>query len=239
MKFDFVEGEVILVDKPLEWTSFNVVKKVKHLFKIKKVGHAGTLDPLATGLLILCTGKKTKTIESIQDQQKEYTGIITLGKTTPSYDLETEFDGEFPTDHINEEKIQEAAKSLTGEIKQYPPIFSAVWVDGQRAYKLARNGKKVEVNPRFVKVDTFEIVEIDGNDVHFRIQCSKGTYIRTIAFDFGKILDSGAHLSRLRRTKIGDHNVDNAYSIDQLIEMRDEVRSQTATDTEENKPPNQ
>ncbi|OSY88737.1 pseudouridine synthase [Tenacibaculum holothuriorum] len=221
---DYKNGQVLLIDKPLEWTSFQVVNKLRwHIrkrFDIKKikVGHAGTLDPLATGLLIICTGKQTKSIETYQGQIKEYTGEFTLGSTTPSYDLETEINETFPTDHITPELINETLTQFIGEIDQKPPIFSAIKKDGKRLYELARQGKTTEIKSRKVTVSEFEITKINGNKFEFRVVCSKGTYIRSLANDFGKALNSGAHLSVLRRTKIGDFSVENAVSIDGFIE---------------------
>ena len=185
---------------------------IRKKFSLKKfkIGHAGTLDPLATGLLVVCTGKFTKRINEFQGQEKEYTGIITLGATTPSYDLETAIDYEYPTDHITPALIQNTTKSFIGEIEQAPPVFSALKKDGKRLYELAREGKSVEITKRKVTVSSFEITGIDNLNVHFRITCSKGTYIRSIAHDFGKALGSGGHLTALRRTKIGDFNVDIA-----------------------------
>ena len=217
MSYNFVDGEVLLIDKPLGWTSFDVVRKIRNKIKVKKVGHAGTLDPLATGLLVVCTGKKTKTIESIQVTEKEYTGTITLGNTTESYDLEKEFNGEYAIDHITEKLIFDSTQEFLGDIEQIPPIHSAIKVDGQRVYKKARKGELVELKPRPVTIYEFEIVKIEMPNVHFRIRCSKGTYIRSIAHDFGKALNSGAHLSSLRRTKVGDYDVKKALSIDDFI----------------------
>ena len=221
---DFKNGQVLLIDKPLEWTSFQAVNKlrwhIKQRFKIKKikVGHAGTLDPLATGLLIICTGKQTKEIHIYQGQEKEYTGTFTVGATTPSYDLETEIDENFPTEHITEELLKETTKQFIGEIQQKPPIFSAIKKDGKRLYELARKGETTEIQARTVTITEFEITNINFPKVDFRVVCSKGTYIRSLAFDFGKALNSGAHLSTLRRTKIGDFSVDNATSIEGFIE---------------------
>ena len=217
MSYNFIDGEVLLIDKPLGWTSFDVVRKIRNKIKVKKVGHAGTLDPLATGLLVVCTGKKTKTIESIQVTEKEYTGTITLGNTTESYDLEKEFNGEYAIDHITEKLIFDSTQEFLGDIEQIPPIHSAIKVDGQRVYKKARKGELVELKPRPVTIYEFEIVKIEMPNVHFRIRCSKGTYIRSIAHDFGKALNSGAHLSSLRRTKVGDYDVKKALSIDDFI----------------------
>ena len=212
------DGHVILVDKPLEWTSFDVVKKLKYALKIKKIGHAGTLDPLATGLLILCTGKKTKEIESYQNQEKEYEGTFVLGQTTPSYDLETEPTNPVDISSITEKDIHEATKSFIGTIEQTPPIFSAVKVDGKRAYSHARKGNKVEIKSRQIRITTFEILEINLPEVRFKVNCSKGTYIRSLANDFGQALGVGAYLKQLRRTKIGSFTVDNASTIDSLTQ---------------------
>jgi tRNA pseudouridine55 synthase len=225
MDFDFENGEILLVDKPLEWSSFHVVKKIKYLFKIKKIGHAGTLDPLATGLMILGTGKKTKELHHLQGLDKEYEGVISLGKTTPSYDLETEFNAEFPVEHITESMILEAAKAFESQQEQFPPIFSAIKVDGKRAYKSARKGEELELKSRSITIHGFEILDIRNQDVHFRINCSKGTYIRSIAYDFGKFLNSGAHLSALRRTKVGQFDIQNAHSLEQLIQLKESLAS--------------
>ena len=219
----YKNGQVLLIDKPLTWTSFQVVNKlrweIRQRFNIKKikVGHAGTLDPLATGLLIICTGKQTKQIDTYQGQVKEYTGTFTLGGTTPSYDLETEIDNIFPTAHITEELLHETTKQFMGEIQQKPPIFSAIKKDGKRLYELARKGETTEIKERTVTVSSFEITEIKLPEVGFRIICSKGTYIRSIAFDYGKALNSGGHLSALRRTKIGNFSVDDALSVEEFI----------------------
>ena len=221
---DYKNGQVLLIDKPLEWTSFQVVNKLRwHIrkrFDIKKikVGHAGTLDPLATGLLILCTGKQTKNIVTYQGQIKEYTGTFVLGATTPSYDLETEVDKTYPTDHITEELIHKTTEQFIGKIQQKPPIFSAIKKEGKRLYELARKGETTEIKSREIEITEFEITKIALPNVEFRVVCSKGTYIRSLAFDFGQALNSGAHLSVLRRTKIGDYAVDNAQTIDGFIE---------------------
>ncbi|MBT8309643.1 MAG: tRNA pseudouridine(55) synthase TruB [Flavobacteriaceae bacterium] len=221
---DFKNGQVLLIDKPLEWTSFQVVNKlrwaIRKAFDIKKikVGHAGTLDPLATGLLVICTGKMTKQIDTFQGQEKEYTGTFALGSTTPSFDLETEIDHTYPTGHITENSIHEATRQFIGKIEQYPPVFSALKKDGKRLYELARAGKKVDVEARKVHITEFEITRIDMPNVEFRVACSKGTYIRSLANDFGKALGSGAHLAELRRTRIGDFQVDNAMTIDQFLD---------------------
>ena len=207
---DYKSGQVLLIDKPLNWTSFQVVNKLRweirqayNITKIK-VGHAGTLDPLATGLLVICTGKMTKQINTFQGQIKEYTGTIVLGSTTPSFDLETEINETFSTKHITEDLIHETTKQFIGEIDQFPPVFSALKKDGKRLYEYARAGEDVEVKSRKIFIKEFEITKIDANLVNFRVVCSKGTYIRSLANDFGKALNSGGHLSVLRRTKIGD-----------------------------------
>ncbi|OUR98281.1 tRNA pseudouridine(55) synthase TruB [Flavobacteriales bacterium 33_180_T64] len=220
---DFQSGQVLLIDKPLTWTSFQAVNKlrweIRQAFNIKKikVGHAGTLDPLATGLLIICTGKMTKQINTFQGQDKEYTGTFILGSTTPSYDLETEIDQTFPTAHISETLINNATAQFIGDIEQYPPIFSALKKEGKRLYEYARAGEKVEIKARTIQISEFEITKIDNNTIAFRVVCSKGTYIRSLAHDFGKALNSGAHLSALRRTKIGDFDVKNAVSPEDFI----------------------
>lgn len=223
---DFLTGQILLVDKPLTWSSFQAVNKLKYLLKRKynfsksfKIGHAGTLDPLATGLLIVCTGKFTKRIDEIQSQFKEYTGTFTVGATTPSYDLETEVNQTFPTEHITSELIQKTLQQFLGEIDQKPPIFSAIKKDGVRLYEHARAGETVEIPFRKTKIYEFEITRFELPEIDFRVQCSKGTYIRSLAFDFGKALNSGAYLSALRRTKIGDYSVDNAKLIPEFVEL--------------------
>jgi tRNA pseudouridine55 synthase len=215
---DYKEGQLILIDKPLKWTSFQVVNKLRwlisHTFKIKKikVGHAGTLDPLASGLLIICTGKMTKKIEDYQGMPKEYTGTFTLGATTPSFDMETDVNETFPIEHVSNDEIYQTAQKFSGEIDQKPPIYSAIKKDGDRLYDLARRGESTEIQSRKVTVYEFEITSINMPGVSFRIKCSKGTYIRAIANDFGKSLNTGAYLSNLRRTKIGNYSVENAMS---------------------------
>ncbi len=213
---DFMQGQVLLIDKPLEWSSYQAVNTVKWALKKKfdikkiKVGHAGTLDPLATGLLIICTGKFTKKISELQGQQKTYTGKISLGNSTPSYDLETEFDANFPTEHIDKELIAQTIPNFIGDILQQPPVFSALKKEGKRLYEYARAGEEVSIPKRPVHIDYFNIDSQDFPHLNFEVACSKGTYIRSLAHDFGQALGSGAHLSELRRTKIGDFNVDNA-----------------------------
>jgi tRNA pseudouridine55 synthase len=218
---EILEGQVILVDKPLTWSSFQAVNKLKYALKRElglpkkfKIGHAGTLDPLATGLLIICTGKFTKRITEIQGQPKEYTGTFKLGATTPSYDLETEIDENFSINHINETLINQILPQFLGEIDQKPPVFSAIKKDGIRMYEHARAGVEMEMESRKTTIHEFEITRIDLPEVDFRVVCSKGTYIRSLANDFGKALESGAHLTVLRRTKIGDYSVENAVSPD-------------------------
>ena len=218
---EILEGKVLLIDKPLKWSSFQAVNKLKYVLKNQlnlpkkfKIGHAGTLDPLATGLLIICTGKFTKRITEIQAQAKEYTGTIVLGATTPSYDLETEVDATFPTEHITEALIMETTKQFIGEIDQKPPVFSAIKKDGKRLYEHARAGEEVEIQSRKTTIHEFEITRIQLPEVDFRVTCSKGTYIRSLAFDFGLALQSGGHLSTLRRTKIGDYSVENGITPD-------------------------
>ena len=217
---DYLEGQIILLDKPLTWSSFQAVNKLKYSLKKKydlpkkfKIGHAGTLDPLATGLLIICTGKATKQIESLQGMPKEYTGTFFIGATTPSYDLETPINQTFSTAHISPELVQETLLQFLGEIDQKPPIFSAIKKEGKRLYEHARNGEEVEIASRKTTIYEFEITRMILPEIDFRIVCSKGTYIRSIAYDFGIALQSGAHLTALRRTKIGDFEVKNASSI--------------------------
>ncbi|NOY50156.1 MAG: tRNA pseudouridine(55) synthase TruB [Chlorobi bacterium] len=220
MRFDFVNGEMLLIDKPLEWTSFDVVnhlrgflRKVYDLKKLK-VGHAGTLDPLATGLLIICTGKFTKKIDEYQGMDKSYVGSMHFGATTPSYDKETGIDREFDVSDISEEDILGAAKGFVGEIDQIPPIYSAVKVDGKRAFDYARNNKELKLKPRKVTISNFDIINIDLPSINFAIDCSKGTYIRSLARDFGEVLGKGAFLTELRRTRIGELKVSDAYSLE-------------------------
>ncbi|WP_310393598.1 tRNA pseudouridine(55) synthase TruB [Hymenobacter sp.] len=218
--FTAPEGVVLLLDKPLTWTSFDVVRKVKNALRIKKVGHAGTLDPLATGLLILCTGRKTKEIDLIQAQEKEYTGTFRLGETTPSFDLETAVDLVRPYAHLTAEQIAAATRPFIGTIQQTPPLFSAVKIDGQRAYELARNGQQAEIKAKTVEIKTFELTRIALPEIDFRVVCSKGTYIRSLARDLGQALGCGAHLTRLVRTRIGEFRVEDAYSLDAIEALR-------------------
>jgi tRNA pseudouridine55 synthase len=218
--FDFETGEVLLVDKPLTWTSFDVVRKVKNALRIKKIGHAGTLDPLATGLLILCTGKKTKEIDLIQAQEKEYTGTFRLGETTPSFDLETAVDMARPYAHLTEEQLQAAVTPFLGLIQQTPPLFSAVKIDGKRAYEIARQGLEAEIKSKTVEIKAFELTRIALPEVDFRIVCSKGTYVRSLARDFGLALGCGAHLTRLVRTRIGAYRVEEAFTLEAIQALR-------------------
>lgn len=221
-KEEFLSGQVILVDKPLEWTSFQVVNKIRWLIKKQfglkkiKVGHAGTLDPLASGLLILCAGKFTKRIDEFQAQDKEYTGTITLGGTTPSYDAETEVDQTFSTEHINEELLNETVKKFIGVLQQQPPVFSALKKDGKRLYEYARKGEAVEIPTREIRIEEFEITRFELPEVDFRVVCGKGTYIRSLAHDLGKAMESGGYLTALRRTKIGAFDVANSLSISEI-----------------------
>ncbi len=223
-KEKFLEGHILLIDKPLEWSSFQAVNAVKWALKRKfnlkkiKVGHAGTLDPLATGLLLICTGKATKKINELQGQEKEYTGTITLGATTPSYDLETEIDQTYPTDHIDEGLLEKARLQFTGTITQTPPVFSALKKDGKRLYEYARKGKEVTIKAREVHISEFEITRVDLPEIDFRVRCSKGTYIRSLAHEFGQAVGSGGHLSALRRTKIGAFHVDNGETPEEFRE---------------------
>lgn len=211
------EGEVILLNKPLTWTSFDAVNKIKKSCQVKKIGHAGTLDPLATGLLILCTGKKTKEIDSYQGAEKEYTGKMVLGKTTPSIDLETAFDAEYPTEHITHEALMKAVQQLTGTIEQFPPIYSAVKIGGERLYKKARRGEAVEIKPRTVTVSLFEIDDSHFPEIYFRVVCSKGTYIRSLVRDVGILVQSGAYMSELCRTRIGKFWLKDAEEIEGYV----------------------
>jgi tRNA pseudouridine55 synthase len=223
---EFAEGQLLLVNKPYKWTSFDVVGKIRNAFKpLKlKVGHAGTLDPLATGLLIICTGKMTKQIDSFQAQEKEYTGTMILGAITPTYDLESEPEQLFPTGHITPEQINATCKQFTGDIQQYPPAHSAVKIDGERLYEKARRGEEVELRLRNVTISEFEITRIELPEVDFRVVCSKGTYIRSLVSDFGKALNNGAYLSRLRRTRSGDFKVEDAWEVMEIVNTIRELK---------------
>lgn len=221
---DFISGEIICIDKPLGWTSFDAVKRLRgaiqrrlHVKKFK-VGHAGTLDPLATGVLIVCTGRSTRRIEELQNGDKEYVATIRLGATTPSFDLETKIDAEYPWEHITREQIESALPGFTGRIMQVPPVFSAVKVDGKRAYNLARKGKELELKAKPLEIKEMELLECNMPEVRLRIVCSKGTYIRAIARDLGAALGSGAHLTALRRTRVGGIKVDDCLGIDEAID---------------------
>jgi tRNA pseudouridine55 synthase len=231
---NYQEGETILVDKPLGWTSFDVVNKIrwniKQVLKVKniKVGHAGTLDPLASGLLIICIGKHTKRIDQLMGGEKTYTGTILLGKTTPSFDLETQYNAEFPTEHITEELMEKVRQEFIGTIQQVPPIFSAKQVDGKRAYDLARAGKEVELKANTIEVSDFKITSDRFPEIDFEISCSKGTYIRSIANDFGEKLGSGGTLIALRRTRSGDCRIENSKSVDEWIRLIREDESENA-----------
>ncbi len=215
----FQEGKVLLIDKPLNWTSFDVVRKIRNLIKIKKVGHAGTLDPLATGLLIVCTGKLTKKINEYMAQEKEYSGTITLGAVTPTYDLESEPKNFKPFDRLTEEQIQEATKKFTGDILQTPPVHSAIKQKGKPVYLMARKGIDVVLEPRKVTISKFEITSINMPVVSFKVVCTTGTYIRSLANDFGVELGCGGYLSELRRTRIGNFKVGDAISIDEFVNL--------------------
>lgn len=225
MSFQFEQGEILLIDKPYTWTSFDVVGRLRSLFrthlgmKKSKIGHAGTLDPLATGLLILCTGKFTKRIDEFQGLEKEYTGTFRLGATTPSFDLETEVDQTFSLEGLTDEKIRKAAVQLTGTFDQIPPSFSAKWIDGRRAYQFARKDIEITLKARNITVNTFEITRIVLPDVDFRIACTKGTYIRALARDLGLILGCGAHLTALCRTRIGQYHLRDAYQLTDIEAM--------------------
>jgi tRNA pseudouridine55 synthase len=219
---NFIEGEVLLFDKPYQWTSFDLVRKVRNMIRTKfnlpkiKVGHAGTLDPLASGLLIVCTGKCTKQINLFQDQEKEYIAGILLGKTTPSYDLETEFDNEYPTDHITKEIIEESLKVFLGESDQIPPVFSAKFIDGKRAYEYARKGEEVEMKPSRITIYDIKLLSFDMPEITISVRCSKGTYIRSLVRDIGAQLNSGACMISLKRTAIGNYELNNALSIEEF-----------------------
>lgn len=229
---DYLNGQILLVDKPLHWSSFQTVNKLKYLLINKvglpkkfKIGHAGTLDPLASGLLLICTGKFTKRITELQGQVKEYTGTFYIGATTPSYDLETEVDATFDISHIDEALIHETTKQFLGEIDQKPPLFSAIKKEGVRLYEHARAGETVEIASRKTTIHEFEITRISLPEIDFRVVCSKGTYIRSLAYDFGKAMNSGSHLTALRRTKIGDYSVENAIEINAFEKSIPQIQS--------------
>jgi tRNA pseudouridine55 synthase len=226
---DFADGQLLLINKPYEWTSFDVVGKLRNSFKpLKlKVGHAGTLDPLATGLLIICTGKMTKQIDTFQAEDKEYTGTMVLGATTPTYDLESEPEAKFDISRLTDEQIKAACGQFTGDIQQYPPAHSAIKIDGERLYEKARRGEEVELRLRNVTISEFEITRIELPEVDFRVVCSKGTYIRSLVNDFGKALDNGAYMSALRRTRSGDYRIEDAHEI---LELVDTIRTLKASE---------
>ncbi len=227
-KYDFKAGATLLVDKPLDWTSFDVVNKIRWALRNKlqvkkiKVGHAGTLDPKATGLLIICTGKFTKKLDTYQGMGKTYTGTLKLGATTPSYDVETEEDQTYPIEHIDDLLLDKTREEFIGPIEQLPPMYSAIKVDGQPLYKLARKGQKIEVKPRPVTIYDFEFTRVELPEVGFRVSCSKGTYIRSLAYDFGKLAGSGAYLTELCRTQIGTHLLSDAWNLEALIKFIEE-----------------
>lgn len=227
--FNPLEGEILYIDKPLHWSSFDAVKRVRGALlrrlglKKMKVGHAGTLDPLATGVMIVCTGRATKRIDELQAHVKEYVATIALGATTPSFDLETEIDETFPTDHITCELVEETLKKFTGRIEQVPPAFSACKIDGKRAYKIARKGKEVNLKAKILVIDEIELLEYSQQSITIRVVCSKGTYIRALARDIGEALNSGGHLTALRRTRVGDISVSDCLSVDQAVELINRV----------------
>jgi tRNA pseudouridine55 synthase len=226
--FNFTQGELLLINKPYNWTSFDVVGKIRNMLKpLKlKVGHAGTLDPLATGLLIICTGKLTKQIDTFQAEEKEYTGTMILGATTPSYDMETDEDETFDISNLTEDQIRAATSQFTGDIQQYPPAHSAVKINGERLYEKARRGEEVELRLRFVTVSEFEITRIALPEVDFRVVCSKGTYIRSLVNDFGKALNNGAYLSGLCRIRSGNFKLNDAFEVLELVDHIRELKSQ-------------
>ncbi|MCG8332567.1 MAG: tRNA pseudouridine(55) synthase TruB [Chitinophagales bacterium] len=234
--YDFLAGATLLIDKPQGWTSFDVVNKVryklKHLLKVKKikVGHAGTLDPMATGLLILCTGKFTKKLTQFQGLPKTYTGTMQMGSVTPSYDAETEVSERFPIDHIDEKLLEEARKKFVGDIEQVPPMFSAIKVNGQPLYKKARKGEQLEIEPRPVHIYDFDLTRLELPEIDFSVSCSKGTYIRSLAYDFGKALESGAYLTALRRTSVGEFRLEDAWQLEQLLDYIDEMQAAKTED---------
>lgn len=234
--FNPLEGEILYIDKPLHWSSFDAVKRVRGIMarrlgiKKMKVGHAGTLDPLATGVMIVCTGRATKRIDELQAHTKEYIATIALGATTPSFDLETEIDATYPTEHISREMVEDSLKNFTGRIEQVPPAFSACKIDGKRAYKMARKGKEVELKAKILVIDEIELLEYSQQSIVIRVVCSKGTYIRALARDIGKALNSGGHLTALRRTRVGDVKVEDCLSVEQAVEMLNNIEIVMPTD---------
>lgn len=237
---NFIDGEILYIDKPLGWTSFDAVKRIRgallRRMKIKKlkVGHAGTLDPLASGVMMICTGKATKQIDSLQAHVKEYVATIALGATTPSFDLETEIDATYPTGHITKELVEETLKKFTGPISQIPPSFSACKVDGVRAYEHARKGKEVVIKPKLLVIDTIELLNFSQESITIRVVCSKGTYIRALARDIGNALGSGGHLTSLRRTRVGDIHVNDCLSVDNAIKLIGETPIEMPEETDSN-----
>lgn len=227
--FNPLDGEIIYIDKPLRWTSFDAVKRIRgtltRRLKVRrlKVGHAGTLDPLATGVMIICTGKATKRIDELQAGVKEYLATIALGATTPSFDLETEIDATFPTEHITRDLVESTLLKFTGEIQQVPPAFSACKIDGKRAYKMARKGQEVELKPKLLVIDELELLEYSQTSITIRVVCSKGTYIRALARDIGLALNSGGHLTALRRTRVGDISIDQCQNVEDAIKMLESI----------------
>lgn len=227
--FNPIEGEILYIDKPLRWTSFDAVKRVRgtltRRLKVRKlkVGHAGTLDPLATGVMIVCTGKATKRIDQLQAGVKEYIATIALGATTPSFDLETEIDATYPTEHITRQLVKDTLKQFTGRIEQVPPAFSACKIDGKRAYKMARKGQEVELKAKILVIDEIELLEYSQTSITIRVVCSKGTYIRALARDIGAALDSGGHLTALRRTRVGDVTISQCLSVESIISMLENI----------------
>lgn len=227
--FNPLEGEILYIDKPLHWSSFDAVKRVRGIMarrlKIKKmkVGHAGTLDPLATGVMIVCAGRATKRIDELQAHTKEYVATIALGATTPSFDLETEIDATYPTEHITRDMVEDVLKKFTGRIEQVPPAFSACKIDGKRAYKMARKGKEVKLKAKILVIDEIELLEYSQQSIVVRVVCSKGTYIRALARDIGEALNSGGHLTALRRTRVGDVKVEDCLTVDQAVEMLNNI----------------
>lgn len=237
---NFLDGTTIYIDKPYGWTSFDAVKRLRGVMlrrmgiKKMKVGHAGTLDPLASGVMIIVTGKSTKLIDSLQNGVKEYIATVALGATTPSFDLETEIDATYPTAHITREAVEEVLKRFIGRIEQVPPAFSACKVDGKRAYKMARKGKAVELKPKVLVIDEIELLDFAPTEIRIRVVCSKGTYIRALARDIGEALGSGAHLTALRRTRVGDATIDRCLSLDQAVAMLQEVEVEMPENYNEN-----
>ncbi len=234
---NFIEGEILYIDKPYTWTSFDAVKRIRgsllRRMKIKKlkVGHAGTLDPLATGVMVICTGRSTKLIETLQARVKEYIATIALGATTPSFDLETEIDATYPTDHITHELVSDVLSRFVGRIEQVPPSFSACKIDGERAYKRARRGAEVTIKPKVLVIDEIELLEFTPTSITIRVVCSKGTYIRALARDIGKALQSGGHLTALRRTKVGEISIDKCMTVEEAIKFLNEVPIEMPDDT--------